>query len=62
MERLLPQVLMTCEFGTIKSCPRPEFSDCTSVGLLEKPFDFALLQGIAYRCRTTPAKCGLQVG
>ena len=54
--RSLPQVLVTCEFGTLKSCPRPEFSECVSVGLLEKPFDFSLLQGIAYRCRTTPAK------
>ena len=60
--RLLPQVLVTCEFGTIKSCPRPEFSDCVSVGLLEKPFDFTLLQGIAYRCRTTPEKGAHQVG
>jgi CheY-like chemotaxis protein len=54
--RSLPQVLVTCEFGTLKSAPRPEFSDCVSVGLLEKPFDFSLLQGIAYRCRTTPVK------
>jgi hypothetical protein len=54
--RSLPQVLVTCEFGTLKSSPCPEFPECISVGLLEKPFDFSLLQGIAYRCRTTPAK------
>ena len=56
MGRQLPHVLVTCEFGTIKTCARPEFTDCVSVGLLEKPFDFGLLQGIAYRCRTTLAK------
>jgi CheY-like chemotaxis protein len=59
----VPEVLVTCEFGTLKSCPRPEFSDCVAVGILEKPFDFGMLKGIAYRCRTTPAKSAAhQVG
>lgn len=52
--RTRPLVLMTCEFGAIEGLPRLEFSDCAPVGLLEKPFDFALLRGIAARCRATP--------
>lgn len=47
-----PYVLLTCEFGTLNTCIRPELPRCVAVGLLEKPFDFGLLQGIAYRCRT----------
>src|SRR5262245_44173738 len=46
------RLLLTCEFGAVVRVP-PELPYCIAVGLLEKPFDLALLQGIAYRCRTT---------
>lgn len=56
MARTLPFVLTTCEFGTLESYSRPKLVDCVPVGLLEKPFDFALLHGIAERCRGSPAQ------
>lgn len=46
------RVLLTCEFGAAAAVP-PELPYCVAVGLLEKPFDLAILQGMAYRCRTT---------
>lgn len=51
----LPHVILTCEFGALAETPRGDLSGCIPAGMLEKPFDFALLQGIAYRCRTFPA-------
>jgi hypothetical protein len=48
-----PHVLLTCEFGTHRNSSPPDFGECFSVGILEKPFDLTLLQGIAYRCRTS---------
>lgn len=48
--RPLPHVLLTCEFGTLNSS-LPDLGECISAGILEKPFDLTLLQGIAYRCR-----------
>lgn len=50
-----PHVILTCEFGALAETPRCDLSGCIPAGMLEKPFDFALLQGIAYRCRTFPA-------
>jgi len=50
----LPHVILTCEFGALAEAPRGNLSGCIPAGMLEKPFDFALLQGIAYRCRTFP--------
>jgi hypothetical protein len=49
-----PCLLLTCEFGTLTEVPSPELDGCVSAGVLEKPFDFALLQGVAYRFRTFP--------
>ena len=49
-----PCLLVTCEFGTLNEVPRPELDGCVSAGVLEEPFDFALLQGMAYRFRTFP--------
>ena len=49
-----PHVLLTCEFGTLRNSSPPDFGECFSVGILEKPFDLTLLQGIAYRCRMWP--------
>lgn len=51
----LPHVVLTCEFGALAETPPDDLSGCFPAGMLEKPFDFALLQGIAYRCRTFPA-------
>lgn len=48
-------LVLTCEFGALNETPRGELAGCTLAGTLEKPFDFALLQGIAYRCRTSVA-------
>lgn len=50
-----PHVILTCEFGALAETPPSELSGCISAGMLEKPFDFGLLQGIAYRCRTLAA-------
>jgi hypothetical protein len=50
----LPHVILTCEFGALADAPRGDLSGCVQAGILEKPFDFALLQGIADRCRTFP--------
>lgn len=50
-----PHVILTCEFGALADAPGGDLSGCIQAGTLEKPFDFALLQGIAYRCRTFPA-------
>lgn len=52
----LPHVILTCEFGALADAPRGDLSGCIQAGTLEKPFDFALLQGIAYRCRTLQAE------
>jgi hypothetical protein len=45
-------VALTCEFGALMSCAEPHYAHCFAAGLLEKPFDFNLLAGVAYRCRT----------
>jgi len=50
-----PHIALTCEFGAASEAPQGELSGCVSAGILEKPFDFALLQDIAYRCRTAPS-------
>jgi hypothetical protein len=50
-----PHVILTCEFGALVETPPGDLSGCISAGILEKPFDFGLLQGIAYRCRTLAA-------
>ena len=50
-----PHVLLTCEFGALGETPQGDLSGCIFAGMLEKPFDFGLLQGIAYRCRTLAA-------
>lgn len=50
-----PHVILTCEFGALAEAPDGDLSGCVAAGTLEKPFDFALLQGIADRCRTFPA-------
>lgn len=50
----LPHIILTCEFGALAEAPRDAPSGCISAGMLEKPFDFALLQGIASRCHTSP--------
>lgn len=47
-----PHVILTCEFGALAETPLSDLSGCVAAGVLEKPFDFGLLQGIAYRCRT----------
>lgn len=44
-------VLLTCEFGTLEDSSLPNFGACSSAGILEKPFDLALLQRIASGCR-----------
>lgn len=49
-----PHVLLTCEFGTLRNSAPPDFGECLSAGILEKPFDLTLLEGIAYRCRMCP--------
>jgi hypothetical protein len=53
-----PHLLFTCEFGALAEAPRPDLFECIPAGILEKPFDFAVLQGIAYRCRTFPTAIG----
>jgi hypothetical protein len=53
--RVLPHVIMTCEFGALAETPMLDLSECIPVGILEKPFDFTALEGTAYRCRTFPA-------
>jgi hypothetical protein len=50
-----PHLILTYEFGALAEGPRSDLSGCIPAGTLEKPFDLALLQGIAYRCRTFPA-------
>ena len=50
-----PHVILTCEFGALAETPLGDLSGCIRAGMLEKPFDFGLLQGIAYRCRTLAA-------
>ena len=50
-----PHVVLTCEFGALVETPPGDLSGCIPAGVLEKPFDFGLLQGIAYRCRTLAA-------
>ncbi len=50
-----PHVILTCEFGALAEMPPGDLSGCIPAGVLEKPFDFGLLQGIAYRCRTLAA-------
>jgi hypothetical protein len=52
--QVLPYLILTCEFGALGETPELDFGGCISAGILEKPFDFALLQGLAYRCRTFP--------
>jgi hypothetical protein len=54
LDHVLPYVILTCEFGALGETPELDFSGCISAGILEKPFDFGLLQGIAHRCRTLP--------
>jgi hypothetical protein len=51
----LPHVVLTCEFGALAETPSADLAGCIPEGMLEKPFDFALLQGIAHRCGTSPA-------
>ena len=51
-----PHVILTCEFGALAETPRGDLSGCIPAGMLEKPFDFALLQGIA----TAVAGSGLE--
>jgi hypothetical protein len=62
LEQVLPYVILTCEFGALGETPELDFCGCISAGILEKPFDFALLQGIAYRCRTRPVPVQPLVG
>ena len=51
-ELLEPQLVLTREFGTLcRDVPR-ELGGCAVSAVLEKPFDFAQLQAIAFRCRT----------
>ncbi|HEX2872463.1 MAG TPA: hypothetical protein VHP33_14440 [Polyangiaceae bacterium] len=50
-----PHVILTCEFGALAETSPGDLSGCIPAGVLEKPFDFGLLQGIAYRCRTLAA-------
>jgi hypothetical protein len=50
-----PHLILTYEFGALAEEPRSDPSGCIPAATLEKPFDLALLQGIAYRCRTFPA-------
>lgn len=45
-----PHVLLTCEFGTLTNSSPPDFRECLSIGVLEKPFDLGLLQGLAQKC------------
>jgi hypothetical protein len=52
---LPPHVILTCEFGALAETSPGDLCGCIPAGVLEKPFDFGLLQGIAYRCRTLPA-------
>lgn len=54
------QVILTFEFGTLATMPRPELAPCITRGTLEKPFDLLELQGLAAECwhRTMPSKAG----
>lgn len=50
-----PQVVLTREFGALsREAPR-ELGGCKVAAVLEKPFDFTLLQAIASRCCTSAA-------
>jgi DNA-binding response OmpR family regulator len=48
-----PHVVLTREFGVPTREALPELGGCTVAAVLEKPFDFGLLQAIAIRCRTS---------
>jgi hypothetical protein len=50
--RPVPHVLLTCELGMLKDSSLPDLGACISAGILEKPFELALLRGVAHRCRT----------
>jgi hypothetical protein len=50
-----PHLILTYEFGALAEGSQSDLSGCITAGTLEKPFDLALLQGIAYRCRTFPS-------
>ena len=49
-----PCVVLTREFGTLADAPSPKLKGCVTIGILEKPFDLALLQGMAHRVRARP--------
>ena len=44
------QVIVTYEFGTLVTVPRPDLAPCLTRGLLEKPFDLLDLQAMALEC------------
>jgi hypothetical protein len=50
-----PHLILTYEFGALAEGSPSDPFGCIPAATLEKPFDLALLQGIAYRCRTFPA-------
>lgn len=47
-----PQLVLTREFGSPARDMPAELGGCIVAAVLEKPFDLALLQAIAFRCRT----------
>jgi CheY-like chemotaxis protein len=54
-ELLEPQVMLTREFGSDQQEPPRDLGGCTIAAVLDKPFDLALFQAIAYRYRTSSA-------
>lgn len=56
------QIILTFEFGTLATLPRPELAPCVTRGALEKPFDLLELQAIALECRRVPMTCGAHGG
>lgn len=52
INRPVPHVLLTCEFGTLRDFSPPDLGECAFAGILEKPFDLTLLQSVACRCRS----------
>lgn len=56
-----PHILLTCEFGTLGHSALPEVGLCISAGILEKPFELALLQSVAARCQMSSAGVSAQV-
>jgi hypothetical protein len=55
-----PRVVLTIEFGALDDAHRFDFPPYLSAAVLEKPFDLAILEGIASHCRMSPAVSGLE--